>query len=317
MNWVFNNNVSFEQKALRLFQEQAKNCIPYQKYLELLKIKPNSIKSLEEIIFLPISFFKSHSIITASAKPEIIFQSSGTTSKKSSQHLVVDKKIYEYSFRNGFKSFYGNIKDYRILCLLPNYLEQTNSSLIYMCNDLIKKSKNSQSGFYLDNLEELIDVLKEDSNTLLIGVSYALLDLAEHTSFNLSNTIIMETGGMKGRRKELVRSELHRILCNSFGVPKIHSEYGMTELLSQAYSKGDGIFHTPPWMKVLIRDIRDPFKLIEPNKTGGINIIDLANINSCAFIATEDLGKTYHDHSFEVLGRLDNSDLRGCNLLME
>ena len=317
MNWVFNNNVSFEQKALRLFQEQAKNCIPYQKYLELLRIKPNSIKSLEEIIFLPISFFKSHSIIKTSAKAEIIFQSSGTTSTKSSKHLVVNKKIYEYSFRKGFEKFYGNIEDYRILCLLPNYLEQTNSSLIYMCNDLIKKSKNSQSGFYLDNLEELSNVLKEDCNTLLIGVSYALLDLVEHTSFNLANTIVMETGGMKGRRKELVKSELHRILCDSFGVPKIHSEYGMTELLSQAYSKGDGIFHTPPWMKVLIRDIQDPFKLIENNKTGGINIIDLANINSCSFIATEDLGKIYNDHSFEVLGRLDNSDLRGCNLLIQ
>lgn len=247
------------------------------------------------------------------------FSSSGTTGSVTSKHLVTDLSIYEESYLKGFQHFYGNVEDYVILALLPSYLERDGSSLIYMVDDLIQKSKHPESGFYLDNLKDLSETLNkleaEKQKTLLIGVSFALLDVVEQFQFNLKHTIVMETGGMKGRRKEIIRQELHDRLKAGFGVNQIHSEYGMTELLSQAYSKGNGLFECPPWMKIIARDTEDALTLLPPSKTGGINIIDLANINSCAFIATQDLGKTYENNLFEIIGRFDNSDIRGCNLM--
>ncbi len=247
------------------------------------------------------------------------FASSGTTGQISSLHYVSDLRMYRKSFINGFKRFFGPIEDYTILALLPSYLERENSSLVYMVNQMIELSCFSESGFFLDNLEELSGLLedldKEGRNVLLLGVSFALLDLIEKHKFKLKNTLVMETGGMKGMRKELVREELHQLLRAGFGVEHIQSEYGMTELLSQAYSKGQGLFRTPPWMKILVRDTEDPLSLIQNDSTGGVNVIDLANIHSCSFIATQDLGKTYDDGSFEILGRFDHSDIRGCNLL--
>ena len=317
MHWVFDNNISFEKRALRLFKEQSQKCLSYHQYLKLLKTDIESISSLAEIPFLPIHFFKTHSIIANGKKPAIRFSSSGTTGMERSQHLVADLSVYEYSFRTAFETFYGTIENYRVLALLPSYLEREGSSLIYMCEDFIKRSKHPQSGFYLNNLGELSEILKEDKPTILIGVTYALLDLAEFGPFSLNNTIIMETGGMKGKRKEMLKEELHQTLCNAYGVDLIHSEYGMTELLSQAYSKGNGRFSTPHWMRVFSRDIEDPFGLTNNGKTGGLNIIDLANIHSCAFIATQDLGRVYNDQTFEVLGRFEQSDIRGCNLLVQ
>ena len=317
MHWVFDNKISFEKRALRLFKEQSQKCLPYHQYLKLLKTDVESISSVAEIPFLPIQFFKTHSIIANGKKTAIRFSSSGTTGMERSQHLVADLSLYEYSFRTAFETFYGTIENYRVLALLPSYLEREGSSLIYMCEDFIKRSKHPQSGFYLNNLGELSEILKEDKPTILLGVTYALLDLAEFGPFSLNNTIIMETGGMKGKRKEMLKEELHQTLCNAYGVDLIHSEYGMTELLSQAYSKGKGRFSTPHWMRVFCRDIEDPFSLSRSEKTGGLNIIDLANINSCAFIATQDLGRVFSDQSFEVLGRFEQSDIRGCNLLVQ
>ena len=317
MHWVFDNKISFEKRALRLFKEQSQKCLPYHQYLKLLKTDVESISSVAEIPFLPIQFFKTHSIIANGKKTAIRFISSGTTGMERSQHLVADLSLYEYSFRTAFETFYGTIENYRVLALLPSYLEREGSSLIYMCEDFIKRSKHPQSGFYLNNLGELSEILKEDKPTILLGVTYALLDLAEFGPFSLNNTIIMETGGMKGKRKEMLKEELHQTLCNAYGVDLIHSEYGMTELLSQAYSKGKGRFSTPHWMRVFCRDIEDPFSLSRSEKTGGLNIIDLANINSCAFIATQDLGRVYTDQTFEVLGRFEQSDIRGCNLLVQ
>ncbi|MEO6849860.1 MAG: acyl transferase, partial [Mucilaginibacter sp.] len=248
------------------------------------------------------------------------FTSSGTTGMFNSRHLVTDLIWYEESFRKAFELFYGDIEDHCILALLPSYLEREGSSLIYLAEDLVKRSGNPDSGFYLYNHEDLFKQLKKQQEakkpTLLIGVTFALLDFVEHCPIDFSQLIVMETGGMKGRRKEMIREELHQTLCKGFGVNAIHSEYGMTELLSQAYSKGDGIFNCPPWMKVIARDTNDPISTVEHGKTGGINVIDLANSNSCAFIATQDLGKVYADGSFEVLGRFDDSDVRGCNLLI-
>jgi hypothetical protein len=237
-----------------------------------------------------------------------------------SSHYVTDVTWYTESFRKAFTLFYGDVKDYTVLALLPSYLEREGSSLIYMATDLIKESAKLDSGFYLYNHEELYGQLKkqrkEEKPTLLIGVTFALLDFTEKYNLNFPELIVMETGGMKGRRKEMIREELHGLLCKGFGTENIHSEYGMTELLSQAYSKGKGIFNCPPWMKIMIRDPNDPLSNLGNEKTGGINIIDLANINSCSFIATQDLGKIYADNSFEILGRFDNSDIRGCNLLI-
>lgn len=322
---------SFEEVCLELFEYQYANNPFYRAFTDSLSRTPDTIKSVTEIPFLPIEFFKTQQIITRSHISNLtshIFLSSGTTGTSQSKHYVSDISVYEQSYRKCFELFYGDIKNYALFALLPSYQEREGSSLIYMVNDLISRSGNGQSRFYLDNFKELWGWLElrelflkapEEAaqKNILLGVTYALLDLAEKRKLDLRNTIIMETGGMKGRRKEMVREELHGILCERFGVTEIHSEYGMTELLSQAYSKGNGIFHCPPWMRVLIRDTEDPFRLMDDGRTGGINVIDLANINSCCFIATQDLGKKHADGSFEVLGRFDNSDIRGCNLLVE
>lgn len=310
----------FHKTAMKVFRFQFQHNQVYQKYCLLLKKSPENVKHLSEIPFLPIEFFKSKDVLSSTAAVQTTFTSSGTTGMITSKHHVTDLSFYEVSFRSAFSKFYGNIEDYAVLALLPSYLEREGSSLIYMTKDFIEGSNHPDSGFYLHNYSELAKKLVEldnsGQNVLLIGVTYALLDLIEIQKFHLKNTIIMETGGMKGKRKEMIREELHTILTEGFGVEKIHSEYGMTELLSQAYSFGDGIFECPPWMDILIRDTEDPLTIIEDGKTGGINVIDLANINSCSFIATQDLGKKYPDYSFEVLGRFDNSDIRGCNLMV-
>ena len=310
----------FEKVSISIFRHQAKNNLVYKKFLSYLNIDINSVKNSKEIPFLPIQFFKSHKIISSTDKVKLLFSSSGTTGNLTSKHYLTDESLYEKSYLSAFEHFYGKISNFTVLALLPSYLERSDSSLVYMVNDLIIKSQKPKSGFYLDNLTELKDTLlglsSQKEKILLIGVSFALLDLIEQYSFELKNTIVMETGGMKGRRKELIRNELHQKLKDGFGVSTIHSEYGMTELLSQAYSKGNGIFKPPPWMKILIRDPENAMEIIPHEKTGGINIIDLANINSCSFIATQDLGRTYANGSFEVLGRFDNSDIRGCNLLI-
>lgn len=311
----------FEEVCLEVFHYQYTNCLPYQRFCKLLQREPKDIQTLKDIPFLPIEFFKTHDILDKQIKSiQDVFTSSGTTGTQVSQHKIADLAIYEKSFLSAFHHFYGNISDYTILALLPSYLERKGSSLIYMVERLIKDSLSPDSGFYLHNTQELVqNLLKQEKTgkkTLLIGVSYALLDLIE--AFNLpelKHTIVMETGGMKGKRKELVKQELHQILKVGFGVDYIHSEYGMTELLSQAYSKSDGIFHCPAWMRILTRDTEDPLNYVR-YKTGGINVIDLANVHSCSFIATQDLGKLYPDNSFEVIGRFDNSDIRGCNLLV-
>ena len=309
----------FETLALDIFKFQYKHNQTYQQFCKLLKREPQQVSGIFEIPFLPIEFFKSRKLQTNTNPAQIIFTSSGTTGKNTSKHYVTDLRLYEESFLKAFEQFYGNPAEYVFLALLPSYLERTGSSLIYMVNSLIEHSADENSGFYLDNLEELSEKLEEldkgSKKVFLIGVSFALLDLVEKKQFDLKNTIVMETGGMKGRRKEMIREELHHELKNGFGVQTIHSEYGMTELLSQAYSKGHGIFECPAWMRILIRDTEDAFSLLEDGKTGGINVIDLANINSCSFIATQDLGRIKNDQ-VEILGRFDNSDIRGCNLLL-
>jgi phenylacetate-coenzyme A ligase PaaK-like adenylate-forming protein len=314
------NEQEFADIALQVFHCQADNCSIYREFISNLGIDPSSVKTTNNIPFLPISFFKSHDVLSTTDEVHVTFASSGTTGTINSQHLVTDVSWYEESFRKGFALFYGDIKNYCILALLPSYLEREGSSLIYMAEDMVKNSGNPDSGFYLYDHDDLFQQLKKQQNlkktTLLIGVTFALLDFAEKYQLNFPELIVMETGGMKGRRKEMIREELHETLCKGFGVKSIHSEYGMTELLSQAYSKGDGIFNCPPWMKILIRDTNDPMSNLSGSQTGGINVIDLANINSCSFIATQDLGKLHADGSFEVLGRFDNSDIRGCNLLV-
>ena len=310
----------FEKIALKVFRFQYENNLVYQEFCDLLKTDVQKVKSLEQIPFLPIQFFKSHQVVSNTNAIQATFTSSGTTGMITSKHLVTDTSIYEESYQKGFSEFYGNIEDYVVLALLPSYLERDGSSLIYMVEDLIQLSNHSDSGFYLHNHDELIKKLIEldesGQNVILIGVTYALLDLIEKQQFQLQNTIIMETGGMKGKRKEMIREELHEQLCEGFGVSMIHSEYGMTELLSQAYSLGNGVFECPSWMQILIRDTEDALSYIPQGKTGGLNVIDLANINSCSFIATQDLGKKNPNNSFEVLGRFDNSDIRGCNLMV-
>jgi phenylacetate-coenzyme A ligase PaaK-like adenylate-forming protein len=312
---------TFRLRALEVFNFQYKTVQVYRDFCEGLSIHPKEVDAIEKIPFLPISFFKSHEVFSKGKNPRLIFESSGTTGELTSKHFVADETIYKNSFRKGFERVYGNISDYVILALLPSYLERNNSSLVYMVADWISESRHPDSGFYLNEMETLRDKLialdAAGQQVILIGVSFALLDLAERYPMQLCNTLVMETGGMKGRRKELVRSELHQILKTGLGVKTIHSEYGMTELLSQAYSKADGLFSCPPWMKILIRDPEDPLTLMGHQKNGGINVIDLANIYSCSFVATQDLGKTYADGRFEVLGRFDHADIRGCNLLVQ
>lgn len=310
----------FESAALSAFQFQAVNCAVYKAFIEGLHVNPEEVKSIDQIPFLPIEFFKSHQILSEDIPAEVIFSSSGTTGMITSRHLVTDVSWYRESFRKAFQTFYGDIRNYCVLALLPSYLEREGSSLIYMADDLIKESGNDDSGFYLYNHADLHAQLKRQQElkkpTLLIGVTFALLDFIENYSIDFPDLIVMETGGMKGRRKEMIREELHGALSQGFGVSHIHSEYGMTELLSQAYSNGNGIFTCPPWMRIITRDTNDPMSLVKDGKSGGINVIDLANINSCSFIATQDLGSVKTDGTFEVLGRFDNSDIRGCNLLI-
>ena len=321
-NAVFNiqNQSDFKTCALQVFRHQFKNNTVYRSFCDLLYIHSSDVKKVEEIPFLPIQFFKSHAVLSSTQAVKETFTSSGTTGSSVSKHMVTDLSWYTKSYTKGFEHFYGPIEEYTVLGLLPNYLERDGSSLIYMVDDFIKKSNKPSSGFYLNNLTELSKTLialdKKGEKVLLIGVTFALLDLIERQQFKLQNTIIMETGGMKGRRKEMIRNELHEILCAGFGVSKIHSEYGMTELLSQGYSSGDGVFDCPPWMKILARDTEDALTMVGTNKTGGLNVIDLANYNSCSFIATQDLGKVDNNGRFEVLGRFDHSDIRGCNLMV-
>jgi phenylacetate-coenzyme A ligase PaaK-like adenylate-forming protein len=314
------NKESFNDLALKIFHFQFENNFVYKTFVQKLGVDISKITNIDEIPFLPIEFFKSHKILSKNTPAEIVFSSSGTTGMISSKHFVTDICLYENSFLNGFSMFYGKPEDFVFLALLPSYLQRGGSSLVYMAEKLIQKSDHSESGFYLNDYEKLYNTLlnlkAKGKKTILLGVTYALLDMIEKYSIDFSDLIVMETGGMKGRRKEMVREELHDVLTNGFGIREIHSEYGMTELLSQAYSKGEGKFDCPPWMKIKIRDINDPFSKVNTGKTGGINVIDLANLYSCSFIETKDLGKKYQDDSFEVLGRFDNSDVRGCNLLV-
>ena len=314
------NQADFKNLALQVFRFQFENNGVYRSFCDLLYKHPSDVKTIKDIPFLPIQFFKTHNILSSKETIKTIFTSSGTTGRATSKHHITDLDIYKQSFKKGFEQFYGTIEDYVILGLLPSYLEREGSSLIYMVDNMIKTSNHIESGFYLNNISELKETLikldSEGKKVLLIGVSFALLDLVETHKFKLKNTVIMETGGMKGRRKELIRNELHKKLKEGFGVNSIHSEYGMTELLSQAYSKGHGVFNCPPWMKILTRDTEDALTIQNTGKAGGMNIIDLANINSCSFIATQDLGRVNNDGSFEVIGRFDNSDIRGCNLMV-
>lgn len=316
------NNHSFNSLCIEVFNFQYQNNTIYQQYCNALGILPKNITTIEQIPFLPISFFKTHQVKTTTFNEQAIFESSGTTQSINSNHFIKDIELYKKSFTSTFTQFYGVAKEWSIIGLLPSYLEKGNSSLVMMIDDLIKQSTNGNSGFYLYDTEKLYNILIENEAkkqpTLLIGVTYALLDFAEKYKMNLRYTTVMETGGMKGRREEISRQEVHTILQKELGVTHIHSEYGMTELLSQAYSKKGGLFYCPNWMKVLLREEDDPFEIVATtttNKTGLINVIDLANLYSCSFIATDDIGKLNTNGSFEVLGRKDNSDLRGCSLL--
>ncbi|MDP1799906.1 MAG: acyl transferase [Bacteroidota bacterium] len=307
--------------SLSIFNFQLKQNPVYSQWVKLLRVDPAHVKTLEEIPFLPIEFFKTHQVVTSPINQNTIqFTSSSTTSQIPATHFVNDISIYEKSFLKGFELFYGKPSEFCILALLPNYLQRKGSSLVYMCDKLIKDSKHPLSGFFLDDVDDLIlkiEQLKQSKQkVILIGVSYALMDLCDKGIHLNNNFIVMETGGMKGTRKELLKSELHTYLRSGFKINNIHSEYGMTELLSQAYSLGNEEFSSPPWMKFLIREIEDPLKIRTDHKTGGINVIDLANVNSCSFIATKDLGKINENNKLELMGRYDNSDVRGCNLMV-
>jgi hypothetical protein len=310
----------FNDLAIRVFNYQYKTNKIYRDFVDSLRRTASNLSHYSEIPFLPISFFRTHEVISGEKKSPRVFTSSATSSNTPSKHFVSDLNLYEESFTTGFENFYGPVKDYVFIALLPSYLEREGSSLVYMADQLIKKSGHKESGFYLDDYKTLVKTLNElkesRKKTLLLGVTYALLDLAEMNCQLNENFIVMETGGMKGKRKELLKEELHAILKQKLKVSSIHSEYGMTELLSQAYSKGDALFECPEWMKILIRDIDDPLTLAKPNKTGGVNVIDLANFNSCSFIATQDLGRLSEDGKFNLMGRFDNSDIRGCNLMV-
>jgi len=312
---------TFNDLALELFRYQSKENLLYADYLSHLGVKPNKIMDPRRIPFLPIGFFKNHKVISGIFDEEIIFTSSGTGGMQAARHYVKELSLYEKSFMHAFKHFYGRPEEYRILALLPSYLEREGSSLVYMTDKLIKAGGHKESGFFLDEHDALAERLRflslKGMKTILLGVSFALLDFAEAYSFApRDNMIVMETGGMKGRKEELTRQDLHQRLKEAFQLSAIHSEYGMTELLSQAYSVGEGRFMTPPWMKVFVRDIQDPFSILPTGETGALNIIDLANIFSCAFIETQDLGRVHADGTFEVLGRTDHSDIRGCSLLV-
>lgn len=311
---------AFESAALATFRHQFKNNAVYRSYCDLLAIDPAEITEISKIPFLPISFFKHKKVKSFEGKEECVFTSSGTTGQIPSRHYVRSLQQYEESFEQCFQQFFGSVEDLVILALLPSYLERSGSSLVYMADKLIEKSKQPESGFYLDDLnglyKQLIQLEQRGQQTLLLGVSFALLNFVEQYTVQLSHTMVMETGGMKGRRKEMIRAELHHKLMNGFGVNHIHSEYGMTELLSQAYAPEKGIYKCPNWMKVMIREVSDPFNILPPERNGLLNIIDLANWDSCAFIATDDLGIVHNDGRFQVMGRLDHSAIRGCNLMV-
>ena len=316
------NEEDFTAVALKVFEYQYENCKTYRQYVDMLRCDVGKITAVEQIPFLPIEFFKSQRILAEGKTAQICFTSSGTTGMQTATHFVADKSLYEESFLRCFRQFVGNPKDYAILALLPSYLERENSSLVYMVNELIVESENPDSGFYLYDFEEFADKINQleaqNRKILVFGVGFALLDVVEQYQFNAKNLIVFETGGMKGRRREMVREELHQKLQIGFGVKTICSEYGMTEMLSQAYSLNGKTFRPPAWMKVFIRDAQDPLSIVtQPNIRGGINVIDLANVYSCVFIATQDLGKIHPDGSFEVSGRMQNSDVRGCNMLVE
>ncbi len=310
----------FSSLALDIFRYQSGNNPVYREYLQALGVVPSDILSVEAIPFLPIDLFKKRKLITGDFIPEAIFRSSGTAGMERSLHHIIKLSLYEDSFIKGFSLFYGDPSEITIYALLPSYLEREDSSLVYMADRLIQANSRRQGGFFLDNYDKLLSSIEQSQangeKVMLLGVSFALLDLAERLSPDLSGIIVMETGGMKGRRKEIVRQELHSILCRQMNIDRVHSEYGMTELLSQAWSQGEGVFRTPPWMRIIIRDPLDPFSIAARGKTGGINIIDLANIYSCSFIETADLGVLDDDGLFEVRGRFDLSDIRGCNLLI-
>lgn len=311
----------FNELALAIFRHQYESNRIYREFADLIGCKPAEVSGYQQIPFLPIGLFKGHEVVChPGAKPEKVFTSSGTTGSSPSCHLVTDLEVYRESFTRSFTLFYSSPEKYRFLVLLPGYLERNGSSLVYMMDEFVRLSQANGSGFFLRDFEGLARALATPpptgAGTILFGASYALSDFAESHSGGPVIATVMETGGMKGRKREMIREELHDTLCDKLGVDVIHSEYGMTELLSQAYSKGNGLFRTPPWMKVIIRDMNDPFAIAPPGKTGGINVIDLANLHSCAFIATQDLGRIHRDGSFEVLGRFDDSDARGCNLLI-
>lgn len=305
----------FDRMTLEVFRFQAEACAPYREYLELLGVDPAAVECPKQIPFLPIELFKSHRVYCGSNPPQQIFTSSSTTGQTPSRHYVADLRIYEEAFTRSFELFYGPAEQTAIYALLPNYLEREGSSLIYMVEGLIRRGGG---GFYLYDHDALLrDMEAHQGKKILLGVSYALWDLAEEQRGALHDVIVMETGGMKGRREELPREEFHRLLCDAFGVQSIHSEYGMAELMSQAYSDGNGIFRTPPWMRICVRDLNDPFRLLPNGATGGVNLIDLANFYSCSFLQTQDLGKVYDDGSFRILGRISGSEIRGCNLLVQ
>jgi len=323
---IFNLQSPFEfnEIAISLFRYQYRKNDIYKRFTDSLGISESQVYHPEQIPFLPVSFFKTHKLVAGNYSEELIFESSGTSGMETSKHYVVDASCYQESFTRGMQLAYGDLSQYVVFALLPSYLERKNSSLVYMVERILQQSNRQMGGFYLNELGELQQQLQEAQSKglkiMLFGVTFALLDMAEKFPVNISEAIVIETGGMKGRRDELTRMDLHTQLCKAFGVKKIHSEYGMTELLSQAWSSGDGIFRCPPWMKVMITDTNDPLSFLETGRTGGINIIDLANFHSCSFIATQDLGRVFKDdatdeESFEVLGRFDNSDIRGCSLL--
>lgn len=318
---IFNlqNEQHFNESALALFRFQYHNNEVYRQFVDAVGVSIQQVYHIDQIPFLPIQFFKSHRVVTGDFLPEAIFESSGTSTTVNSRHFVADVSLYERSFAAGLKYFYGDMSEYAVFALLPSYLERGNSSLVYMVEKMLLHSNRQMGGFYLNELDtlqqQLLQAQQKGLKIMLIGVTFALLNMLEKYPVKIPDAIIIETGGMKGRRKEMIRSELHEILCKGFGVNYIHSEYGMTELLSQAWSKEEGRFYTPQWMKVMIADTNDPFSFLPSGRTGGINVIDLANIHSCAFIATQDLGRMYDDNSFEVLGRFDYSDIRGCSLL--
>jgi phenylacetate-coenzyme A ligase PaaK-like adenylate-forming protein len=312
----------FSDITLEIFRYQYDNNDLYREFCSLLGRKKDFVKELDDIPFLPVGFFRNHKILTGKQQEEIIFRSSSTTGAVPSLHYVSDPGLYERSFLSAFRLFYGDPGGFVILALLPSYTGREGSSLVYMTDRLIKETGHNLSGFYRTDPGQIRDAVHSAGNegrkVLLLGVSFALLDLAERGAPDMAGTIVMETGGMKGRRKEITRGELHAILKKELNLKSVHSEYGMTELLSQAYSRGEGLFYSPPWMKILIRDPQDPLSFYsETGRTGGISIIDLANINSCSFLAIGDLGKLHPGGGFEILGRFDNSDIRGCNLMAE